>query len=219
MEAHMGTASRSALLGLLWLLASGMPTPAVGQNLCSDGTPELAMGMLLEKTILRVDVLNLSVRVGGEAAVRLRHLVDDGISDQERDSVALIASGATCATATLDFVRNVSLGRLLDSIRNSSRAAREAGLIGPATYDLIDTSLPDWYAFLEGRGVKDGDRMQYQMRGDTLNIRYVTATGDLLLDRTDIGAEQRRSVLAGYFAPGSDFRDGLIRSLGRSAES
>lgn len=210
---------RSALIGLLCLLVSGPLLGVSAQIPCSDGIPELDMGMLLEKTIFRVDVLTLSVHVGGETAASLRQLAADGtITDQEKDSVAWIASGATCATATLDFVRDVSLGRLLGAIRDSSRAARDAGLIEAETYALIDTSLPDWYRFLDGRGVKDGDRMEYEIRGDSLNIQYLTETGDVLLDRTDVGADQRRSVLAGYFAPGSDFRDGLVRSLVESAQ-
>lgn len=216
----MGTAVRSTLMGLVCLLASGPLLGVSGQVPCSDGIPELDMGMLLEKTIFRVDVLTLSVHVGGATAASLRQLAADGtITDQEKDSVASIASGATCATATLEFVRDVSLERLLGAIRDSSRAARDAGLIAPETYALIDTSLPEWYEFLDGRGVKDGDRMEYEIRGDTLDIRYLTATDDVLLDRTDVGADQRRSVLAGYFAPGSDFRDGLVRSLVESAEN
>jgi hypothetical protein len=33
------------------------------------------------------------------------------------------------------------------------------------------------------------------------------------LDQVDIGPERRLAVLGSYFAPESDFREGLVRSL------
>lgn len=196
------------------------PGAVRSQPSCLASGPSVTMEMLLEKTLFQVDVLELSVRVGGEAAERLRALAREGDASSERaDSVARIAAGATCAGAQLDFVRDVSLDRFLDAVRESSRAAREAGLIEPETYALIDRSLPEWYAFLEGRGVREGDRMTYGIRGDTLDIRYRGSEGELLLDRTDVDAARRRSVLAGYFARGSDFREGLVDSLFREERS
>lgn len=213
MHMHMPLAP---LLSLLTVVA---PVRASSQEACDGAGPEVEMEMLLEKTIFNIDVLELSVRLSGSPAERLRGLAADGtLTNEERDSVAPIAADATCALATLDFVRNVSLRQLFGAIRSSTRDARDAGLIEPETYRLVDASLPEWYAFLDGRGVKDGDRMQYRIRGDSLNIRYVSAEGELLLDRTDVGVERRRSVLAGYFAPGSDFRNGLLQSLTRRGE-
>lgn len=209
---------RSSAPTALWAVCAmglvAQPGAARAQTSCPPDAPDLRLGMLLEKTIFHIDVLRLSVDLRGRPAVRLSDLVADGnLTDAERDSIAPIAASTTCGTATLDFVRDVSLDRFLDAIRASSRAAWRAGLIDDGTYRVIDTSLPDWYRFLDGRGVEDGDRMQYEMRGDTLRIRYLTGDGAVLLDRTDVGAGQRRAVLAGYFAPGSDFRDRLIRSL------
>lgn len=214
-RAGPGTA---ALVALLVLLAR--PAAVWSQPSCFGSGEPVRMEMLLEKTIFRIDVLELRVRIGGEAGDRLRDLARGGESTAERaDSVARIAAGATCAQARLDFVRDVSLDRFLDAIRESSRAAREAGLIEPDTYALIDRSLPQWYAFLDGRGVQEGDRMTYRIRGDTLGIQYRGDEGELLLDRTDVDAARRRSVLAGYFARGSDFRRGLVDSLFREERS
>ena len=211
-----GNAARSGggfvVLAALALTAAAAPA----QEPCPSSGEEVRMEMLLEKTIFQVDVLTLTVRIRGSEAERLRRLRERGEpSPVVRDSVARIAADATCARARLEFVRDVSLGRFLDAIRDSGRAAMEAGFIQEATFRMIDRSVSDWYAFLEGRGVKEGDRMEYRIEGDRLRIRYRAADGRLLLDRTDTGAERRRSVLAGYFAPGSDFRKGLIRSLFR----
>lgn len=212
----MGHKSNRWILALV-LLSIGRPDPASGQaSACEQGVAPVDLEMLLEKTIFNVDVLTLSVTLGGPHADTLRSIdPTDEPTRQAEDSVAVMATRSTCANSELEFLRNVSLDQLLDAIRNSSRAAHEAGFIAPETYDLIDRSLPEWYAFLDERGVRDGDRMSYRIRGDTLGILYRAPDGEVLLDQTEIDAARRQSVLAGYFAPGSDFRDGLMESFFR----
>ncbi|MGH7552989.1 MAG: hypothetical protein ACREMQ_08145 [Longimicrobiales bacterium] len=53
----------------------------------------------------------------------------------------------------------------------------------------------------------------YRIAGETLHTRYRDAQGNVLLDQVDVGAAPRRAVLGSYFAPRSDFRRPLIRSL------
>lgn len=197
----------------LAVLASLPPAPLSGQSDCPMHDNPLQMQMLLEKTIFNIDVLWLTVRIDGDTATQLRAMTEGRRTEERADSIARLAVGATCADVRLDFVRDVGLDRFFESVRQSLGAAREAGFIEPRTYRLVDESLPEWYAFLEGRGIRDGDRMTYELRGDTVNTRYHAADGDLLLDQTDVGADRRRSVLAGYFAPGTDFRDALIENL------
>lgn len=60
--------------------------------------------------------------------------------------------------------------------------------------------------------------MEYFIRGDTLTVHYASPSDSLLMNTTDVGPERRRSVLGGYFAPGSDFRDGLLDDLFRPPE-
>lgn len=185
----------------------------------ADGEESLTVRTLMERTIFGIDVLDLTVRFDGRVAERLRTAAEGGAADSPAaDSVARLAAEATRAVAHLDFVRDVSLDAFLGGIRTNALRAAEAGMIERNTYDEIAGSLRAWYAFLSGRGVEEGDRMSYHIRGDTLNVRYRSADGELLLDRTDVGPEHRRSVLAGYFAPGSDFREGLLRSLFGEAE-
>lgn len=178
------------------------------------GEGSLTVRTLMERTIFGIDVLDLTVRFEGRVAERLRATAEGNAPDSPAaDSVARMAAQATRAVAHLDFARDVSLDAFLDGIRTNALRAADAGMIGRDTYDEIAGSLQGWYAFLADRGVEEGDRMSYRIRGDTLNVRYRSADGELLLDRTEVGPEHRRSVLAGYFAPGSDFREGLLRSL------
>lgn len=202
-----------AALGAMSPVPAATQPAATQEEACVGLHDAVHMQMLLEKTIFSVDVLWLSVRIDGSVAGPLGDLGRRERTEERGDSVATLAVDARCATARLDFVRDVSLDRFLGAIRESTRAARKADFIGEEIFRTIDGNLADWYAFLEGRGVADGDRMTYRIRGDTLNIRFRTAEGELLLDRTDVGEAAARSVLAGYMAPGSDFREGLIRSL------
>ena len=74
-------------------------------------------------------------------------------------------------------------------------------------------NLPRWYAFLEGRGVLEGDRLVYRIRGDTLHSGYRSPSGEWLLRQTDVGPERRRAVLGSYLVEGSSFRERLLDSF------
>ena len=176
--------------------------------------PYSSMYTLFEKTIFKVDVLTLDVRFGPEPARRLEALAAGRrYSSSLADSIAAVAVGARDAWARLRFERNVSLARFLDGVRKNLKRALQAGIIDADSYDHISRDLPVWYQFLAADGIHDGDEMFYRIRGDTLHTVYRAVTGEVLLDQIDIGAERRLSVLGGYFAPKSDFRKGLIKSL------
>ncbi len=173
-----------------------------------------AMQTLLEKTIFKVDVLTLDVRFGSETAHRLERLVTSRrYSESLADSIASVAIDARDVWARLRFKRHVSLDQFLNGIRDNLTRARRAGIIDSASYAMIFQDLPVWYHFLAADGISKGDEMLYRIRGDTLHTAYRTAAGVFLLDQTDIGPERRLSVLGGYFAPKSECRKGLIKSL------
>ena len=183
-------------------------TTAIGDE------PYGAMRMLYERTIFKVDVLTLEVRFGPETAARLQALAQGRRrTGALADSIAAAALDAEEVFIRLRFERNVSLGQFLDGVRGNTRAARDAGIITPEEYEQVSSSLPVWYEFLAERGIKDGDEMLYRIRGDSLHTRYRTVEGDVPLNQLDVGDFRRRSVLGGYFAPGSEFRKGLIASL------
>lgn len=205
--------------GLAAALLSGGAGAVGAQQLAVDTAllgrgPYGAMHALLEKTIFKVDVLTLDIQFGLETAHRLATLVDGRPRSRLlADSIAALALDAHDVWARIRFKRHVSVGQFLDAIRKNLRRAREAGIIDSVTHHDVLTSLPGWYAFLRGAGIRDGDEMMYRIRGDTLRTIYRDEGGGIRLDQTDIGAGRRLSVMGGYFAPHSDFREGLIDSL------
>ena len=176
--------------------------------------PYSRMTTLLEKTIFKVDVLTLEVWLGAEDTRQLEGLVGGRRhSDELADSIAEVAIHSKDALVSSRFERQVSLDQFLDGADDNMRLVRSAGLISDADYERITEGLPRWYAFLAERGIHDGDRQRYRIRGDSLRTQYWAASGELLLDQTDVGASARLAVLGGYYVRGSDFRKGLIKSL------
>lgn len=192
--------------------ASGQPSPVDTTGLAAGEHGR--MRMLLEKTIFQVDVLTLEIRLGPGAAAQLDSLVDGReFSKDLADSAAGIALEAQDVWAQIEFRRGVSLDQFLDGVRDNLRRAEAAGIVTAEDYSSIAANLPTWYAFLADRRIQTGDRMFYRIRGDTLRTVFQSGGGEILLDQVDVGPERRLSVLGGYFAPDSDFRDKLVRSL------
>ena len=206
------------VMGFL-LLATLFPGPLGAQGIAMD-TASFPTGRyaeadaLLEKTIFRVDVARLRVRFGSETAQALEVLLDGTPrSDTLADSLVVLAVRTQDAWAGLTFQRNVGFDRFLSGIRDGVKVARAAGLIDPVFARTLSDSLPGWYASVRERGVRDGDMMMYRIRGDTLRTVFRTADGEVLVDQVDVGSQPRLSVMGGFFAPGSDFRKGLVSSL------
>lgn len=195
----------------------GRPVPVDTSGLGAG--PRARLHVLLERTILGVDVLTLDVRLGAAETARLAALLDREAApgrgadpDALADSVAAVALAARDALARMEFHRNVGRERFLDGIRDNLRSAVRAGIITVDQYRSIARGLPTWYAFLTDRGVRAGDRLVQRIRGDSLRTVYVGVDGRKLLDQVDVGPHRRLAVLGGYFAPGSEFRDGLVDS-------
>ncbi len=212
-----GTPATLALLFAACLLAR----PAVAQEPALD-TASLARGsyaemeMIFERGFLfiRVDVLSLRVRYGDRTAARLREIGESDLPGAvRRDSAARVAAEATDAFARIDFLRGISLQQFLDATRRNLGRAAEEGYVDPHAAGEIAEDLPGWFAFLRDRDIREGDRLLYRIRGDTLRTLFIGVEGDVLLDQTDVGPERRRSVLGGYVAPGTDFREKLLDSV------
>lgn len=151
--------------------------------------------------------------IGSTATARLGSLIrGSAFSHRLVDSVAAVAMETRNAAARIRFGRSVSLNKFLGGIRDNLRKAREAGIVAGEQYDSISSSLPRWCAFLADRKIHDGDELLYRIRGDSLHTVFRDADGKVLLDQVNVGPERRLSVLGGYFASGSDFRKGLMRS-------
>jgi len=192
------------------------PNPDFREISPPEGGPFSEMNALLEKTLFKVDVLTLQVRVSEETAAELARLVRGRqYSNELADSVAALVLRERDAWARIEFQRNVSLSQLVDGIRDNMKEAVEAGLLEEEDFVTIMAAMPVWFGFLEVGGASRGDEILYRIRGDSLRTVYRTLSEEVLLDQVDVGPERRMAVLGSYFAPGSDFRKGLIRSLFR----
>lgn len=215
-------ARRATLTTLVCALALGAAPTARGEGAesASMEADSLASGRYstlharLEKTIFRVRVLELDVRVGRPTAARLAVLLGGKKrTDPLADEAAKVMLLCDDALARLQFLRNVTTGQFLGGVRENLDHALHAGVLTEEQHRFVSGSLPVWFAFLERRGVHKGDTLLYRIHGDTVRTRYFDARGTLLMDRTDHGAAGRLGLIGGYFAPGTDLRDELLRSL------
>jgi hypothetical protein len=170
--------------------------------------------MLLEKTILAVDVLTVDVRFGTDTGKRLSELASGkSYSEDLGRQAASIALAADDALVQLKFVREVSLDQWMDGVFENLQQAKDAGLITAQVQSKVKTGLPSWFSPLKDRGYKVGDRVLYRVRPDSLRTVVVAANGDVLLDLTDKAKDSGDVVMANYFAPKSEFRKPLLESL------
>jgi hypothetical protein len=193
---------------------------AIAAPIPSLDSPELAQGpysfmqMTLKKTILRINVAKIEVRFDKQTQGRLAGLAQSkGYSDALAQQLAQTAIGAGRAVVQMRFNHDVSLDRWMGVVRDNLEQAREAGLISRQVEQQIGQALPQSFAPLHDRGYEKGDRLIYEVSADALRTAVASADGKVLLDRTDRDQATRQVVLASYFAPGSDFREPLIRSL------
>jgi hypothetical protein len=176
--------------------------------------PGSAMSALLEKTIFKVDVLRLDLRLGPETQRELVAIIRGrAYSDELAGRIAVAALRTRDAWAAITFSRHVSLGRFVDGVDASLRCALAAGIITDANYHTVRQGLPRWFGFLEARGFQAGDQILYRITAAGLRTVFRSVEGQVLLDQIDQGSDPPLALLGGYFAPGSDFRALLIKSL------
>lgn len=200
--------------GLLAGVALADPIPSIDAGDLAKG-PYSSMHMLLEKTVLAVDVLTVDVRVAPKTQAKFAQIAaGKAYSDDLGQKVATAAIQADDAVVQLEFKRDVSLNMWIGEVRKNLQQARDAGLITPELQKRIGDSLPSSFAALSQRGYKNGDRLLYRVKPDSLRTVVVAADRTtVLVDRLDKDQGARQVVMACYFAPGSDFRTLLVKSL------
>jgi hypothetical protein len=204
-------AATAALLLAPTLMAGGLPSldsPELGQG------PFAAMHMRLQKTVLKINVADIDVRFDKPTQGKLAELArGKPYSYELDDQLARVAIAAPHAVVQMQFVRDIPLNRWIGVVRDNLELAREAGLIGRDIEQKVSNGIPQWFASLADRGYKKGDRLLYAVTPDSLRTIVLSESGQLLLDMNEHEAGSRRVVLASYFAPKSDTREPLIRSL------
>jgi len=173
------------------------------------------MHMKYERTFLGVDVANIDVTFDAATRDRVRQLAaGQQYSDQVAERIARAALEAYDANVQVQFLHDASLKESLDAARKNLERARDAGYISQDAFATAWANVQRDFARLGQRGFKKGDRLLYHARPGSLQTT-VTSGDRVLLDVTSPGEAPRRAVLASYFAPGSDFRKGLIKDVFR----
>jgi hypothetical protein len=189
----------------------------------ADGVPSLGelssgpfsrMRMLLEKTLLKVDVAVIEVVVDKTTQGKLASAAaGKAFSPALEAELAKIVLSADEAIVQMKFVRDVSFGQWIDGVRESLDHALAAGLVSAALKKQVSDGMPIWFKAAEPRGFKTGDRVIYRIKQNSLRSMIVQNDGKVVVDRTDEGADKGDMTLASYFAPGSDYRTLLLQSL------
>lgn len=194
-------------------LMAGEPVPSLDAADLGRGAYSTA-SMMLKKTILKVKVMRVDVRFGKETQERLAEAGKDS-SEYSNDlgaKLANIALPAERAVVVMAFQRDVSLNMWMDGLRENLDQAKAAKLITPELRQRVSNALPDWFSALKDRGYEEGDKLVYSITADLLRVAVTAKDGKVLVDRSDKEGA-RKVVLPILFAPGSDFREPLLRSL------
>lgn len=192
---------------------SAQPTPDMERDALATGAFS-RMHMLYERTIFNIDVLTVDMQFDEPSQRAFREAAAGrGYSDELAERVATIALDATNVFLAVEFRRDVSLDRWVSGVRENLRMAHQWGVIDVETYRHVSEQLPRWFRSIADRGFREGDRILYRAYPDRLRTVLVGVDGRIFVDQTDRGAGPRRALLGGYFAPGSDFREPLVRSL------
>lgn len=203
------------ILVLAPAVALAQGTPGTSRQQVGQG-PYSHMHMLLEKSFLGFDVALVDVWVGPETRDRLRSLAQGrSYSKELADRIASEMIDSKNALVQLEYKRDVSLSQFLDGARRSQQRAVDAGILDAGAVSRSQARIQQAFGDLKDRGFRTGDRLIYRATGSSLRTMVIASNGKVLVDRKTTEPEARRAMLAGYFAPGTDFREPLIKSLFR----
>lgn len=172
------------------------------------------MHMKYERTFLGVDVANVDVFFDDATSDRFRQLAaGKQYSDEAAERVARTALEADDVRVQVQLLRNAPLEEFLSAARKNLERARAAGYISQETFATAWNNVQKSFAQLAERGFKKGDRLLYHARPGSLDTTVMDANNHVLLAVSTPDATARRAMLASYFAPGTDFRKGLVADV------
>jgi len=193
---------------------AGGPLPAMEGGDLAQGGPFATMHMLLQKTVLNINVATIDIRVDKGTQSRFTQLAGGKpYSSELEHQLALAAIDARHAVVEMKFKRDIPLNRWIGVVKDGLEQARKAGLINKEVEERVGRSLADWFGALKDRGYQKDDRLIYAVMPDSVRSVVVSTGGQVFVDRVDTGHEGRRVVLGSYFATGSEFREPLLKSM------
>jgi hypothetical protein len=176
--------------------------------------PLSSMHMLLQKTVLNINVATIEVRFDKPTQAKFAELTrGKSYSDELGQALANAAIDAPRAVVEMQFKRDIPLNRWIGVVRDNLEEARKAGLITREVEKRVSDGLPQWFGALHDRGYLKSDRVVYAVTPEGVHTVVVSTSNEVLVDRVDAGYDARRVVLGSYFASGSEFREPLLRSL------
>jgi hypothetical protein len=174
---------------------------------------------VLERTIFKVDAVRLELAIRGETTDRVAELVT-GRADPRAwsDSVAALYLGADQASVRMTFLRSFGLDRFLNANRDVMEMLVKAGLINEEELEDLDAENRTRFETLAADGIRDGDVLEHEVRGDTVTTRYTDVTGRIRIDGFLVRARERTVLMGSLFGPESGFRNGLLDLVFSRAE-
>ena len=209
----MGTRLEHLAVALVALaIAVAAATPAADQDPPAEDRSRYAhLEFLLERTLFQVDVARLHLEVDDATAGDVAAIVAGGKRSREREQAVTARYLATRqADIALEFLIDIDFDRFLEGGEDNAARQIEAGLMPPEAAEPFLSGRRERFAFLEGRGIRDGDRFFYTLRGDSVATRFVDADGVTRIDDVRVGPTHGQFLMGTYFAPGSSFRAGLL---------
>jgi hypothetical protein len=126
------------------------------------------------------------------------------------DTVAALYLAADDAQVRMTFLRSFGLGRFLGANRDVMERLMRAGILSDEEFQRLDAENDERFQVLAEDGIRDGDRIEHRVRGDTVTTRYIDVAGTVRIEDMRIGPEQRRVLMGSLFGPESGFRKGLL---------
>jgi len=198
---------------LAGVAVAGAPLPALEGGDLGQG-PFASMHMLLQKTVLNINVATIDVRFDKGTQGRFAQIAaGKAYAPDLGHQLALAAIEARHAVVVMQFKRDIPLNRWIGVVKDNLEQARKAGLITRDVEKRVGDSLADWFGALKDRGYAQDDRLIYAVMPDSVRSVVVSKGGQVFVDRVDPGHEGRRVVLGSYFATGSEFREPLLKSM------
>lgn len=189
----------------------GVPPPADSHS-CAR-----RIAYLYERTFLKLDILEVAIEVDSATARTVVALVSAeqrpaGAASLE-DAIAQSYRNARHSAIDLVFLRNIRADQFIGGKWDNLGDLAAEGVLDTAEAETLTAEFASDFAFLEAEGIRDGDRLDYRVDGDTVQAAYVGAAGDTLGTLERVGDHQRDAILGAYFADSSDFREGLVKTV------
>jgi hypothetical protein len=202
---------------LVMLMSSNVASASDARSLESQGLGHGAYGRMhvrVQKTFLKINVATLDIQFGPRTRDHFAAVAKgQQYSEQLAEQIARIAQSSDDALIRLRFERNIPYSRWIDDVRNTLKLSHKAGVVDERSYERAKAELPRLFSVVEARGFRKGDQLLWRVRPSSLRIVLLSSQNAVLLDHTADGTAPARMVLAGYFSPGIDCREALIRSL------